>query len=200
MGDNEIKTPVSEAAEEVKEAVEAAEKAVGSAAAAADESVKAGAQQETQDIQADVDAIMKKFDRESNVRIWEGIPKQIVHYLLAGFSLFLMWMNLFANWSETVRRPLFLGLVVIFVILCFPRKKGQIQKPNFIPIYDVLLMIAGGTAFFYFVLNEKDLMFRATRITKVEIALGVIGTLVLFECCRRVVGLPILFVASAFII
>ena len=26
------------------------------------------------DIQADVDAVMKKYDRESNTRVWEGIP------------------------------------------------------------------------------------------------------------------------------
>ena len=27
---------------------------------------------------ADVDAIMKKYDRESNTRIWEGKPKMII--------------------------------------------------------------------------------------------------------------------------
>lgn len=26
----------------------------------------------------DVDAIMKKFDRESNTRVWEGTPKKIL--------------------------------------------------------------------------------------------------------------------------
>ena len=42
---------------------------------------------------------------------------------------------------------------------------------------------------------------RATRIgTDLEIVLGVIGILVLAECCRRVVGLPILCVASCFVI
>ncbi len=30
----------------------------------------------------DVDAIMKKFDRESNVRFYEGVPKKIVRYAL----------------------------------------------------------------------------------------------------------------------
>ena len=69
-------------------------------------------------MQADVDEIMKKYDRESNVRIWEGTPKMVVRYTLAAFSLFLMYMNLFANWSETVRRPLFLGIVILFVFIC----------------------------------------------------------------------------------
>ena len=60
-------------------------------------SVDTAPEVEEQNVQADVDEIMKKYDRESNVRIWEGVPKQIVHYTLAAFSLFLMWMNLFAN-------------------------------------------------------------------------------------------------------
>ena len=33
----------------------------------------------------DVEAIMRKYDRESNTRIWEGTPKIIVSCLLAAF-------------------------------------------------------------------------------------------------------------------
>ena len=36
----------------------------------------------------DLDQVMKKFDRESNTRVWEGIPKIIVTFVLAIFSLF----------------------------------------------------------------------------------------------------------------
>ena len=34
----------------------------------------------------DLDAVMKKFDRESNTRIWEGKPKIFVNSVLAVFS------------------------------------------------------------------------------------------------------------------
>ena len=52
----------------------------------------------------DVEAIMKKYDRESNTRVWEGVPKQVIRYLLAAFSLLMLYMNLFANswYSERV--------------------------------------------------------------------------------------------------
>ena len=36
----------------------------------------------------DLDAVMKKFDRESNTRVWEGVPKIIVTCVLAAFSIF----------------------------------------------------------------------------------------------------------------
>ena len=34
------------------------------------------------------DALMAEFDRESNIRIWEGKPKMVVTIILAMFSLF----------------------------------------------------------------------------------------------------------------
>lgn len=149
---------------------------------------------------ADVEEIMKKYDRESNTRIYEGMPKTVIHYLLAAFSLFIMWMNLFANWGEQFRRPLFLGFVVLFVFLIFPARKGHPGKINRIPWYDMILMVVGAGSFFYFVVNNQSILARATRITDLEVALGVIGILVLGECCRRVVGLPILCVSGCFII
>ena len=48
---------------------------------------------------ADVEAVMKKYDRESNVRIWEGKPKLAVGLILAAFSLFCIYVTLFANFS-----------------------------------------------------------------------------------------------------
>ena len=38
--------------------------------------------------QEDLEEVMKKYDRESNVRIWTGRPAWIVKAILIGFSLF----------------------------------------------------------------------------------------------------------------
>ena len=151
---------------------------------------------------ADVDEIMKKYDRESNIRPWEGVPALVIKVLLAAFSIFMIYMNLVAVWDERVRRPLFLGIVIIFVFILFPARKsgGRPQKVNRIPIYDIIIAAVGSGCFFYFVANSKSIINRAVRINKLEIWLGVIGILVLAECCRRVTGIPILVVAGAFIV
>ena len=146
----------------------------------------------------DVDAIMKKYDRESNTRIWEGKPKMIIGYLLAAFAVLMLYMNLFANWDERVRRSLFVGIVIILVFLVYPAKKGT-SKVNHVPIYDIILMVLGSGAFFYFVINFKEIISHATRISQVEVYVGIIGILVLMEACRRSVGVPILVVATFFI-
>ena len=151
---------------------------------------------------ADVDEIMKKYDRESNIRPWEGVPALVIKVLLAAFSIFMIYMNLVAVWDERIRRPLFLGIVIIFVFILFPARKsgGRPQKVNRIPIYDIIIAAVGSGCFFYFVANSKSIINRAVRINKLEIWLGVIGILVLAECCRRVTGIPILVVAGAFIV
>ena len=149
--------------------------------------------------QADVDAIMKKYDRESNTRPWEGKPAKAIQLLLAAFSLFMIYMNLFAVWDERIRRPLFLGIVVLFVFLLFPIKKGMKQKVNHVPIYDIILALMGSGCFFYYVFNYRTIINHATRISQLEQVLGIIGILILAECCRRVTGIPILVVAGCFV-
>ena len=46
-------------------------------------------------IHADVEAVMKKYDRESNTRIWEGTPKLLIRILMAIFSLYCIGVTLF---------------------------------------------------------------------------------------------------------
>ena len=152
--------------------------------------------------QADVDEIMKKYDRESNVRPWKGIPAMVIKAALAAFALFMIYMNLFTVWDERIRRPLFLGIVVVFVFVIFPARKagGKPQKVNHIPFYDIILAALGAGSFFYFVINNRTIINHATRISSLEKWLGVIGILILAECCRRVTGIPILVVASCFVI
>ena len=71
---------------------------------------------------------------------------------------------------------------------------------NTLPWYDVLLGLAGAAAWMYISLNFDSLARRAGMYTPVDIAVGAAGILILLESCRRIVGLPILIIASAFII
>ena len=157
---------------------------------------------------ADVDAIMKKYDRESNTRVWTGTPAAVLRIVMAVFSLFLIWMNLFATFDERFRRPLFLGIVIIAVFLFYPMKKGGTQRANYVPWYDILLAAIGSFSFFFYCINLEKIVDLGSRINRgfvvggvpLLVVFGIIGILVLVECCRRVVGLPIIFVATAFVL
>ena len=149
----------------------------------------------------ELDAVMKKFDRESNTRLWEGRPKIVINAILALFSVFVIYVTLFATWLDLIRYPSFVGAILVIGYLMYPVKKG-IQRTNYIPWYDWIILVLGSGAFFYVVANAQDLTIRlgTMNIKSYEIAIGIIGILAIIELCRRAVGLPILCVAGAFIL
>lgn len=148
---------------------------------------------------ADVSAIMKKYDRESNTRIWTGRRKQAIRLLTAAFSLWCIYVTLFATFLEEIRLTSFLALIILLGFLTYPAKKGE-QKPDYMPWYDILFMILGTGAFLYFTFNAQNIIQQGTRFAPYKIVIGIVGLLALIEITRRCVGLPILFVALFFLI
>ena len=146
----------------------------------------------------DLDAVMKKYDRESNVRVWEGTPRLVVNLLLAMFSLFVICVTLFTSWLEEIRLTSFMACIVFVGFLVFPAKKGT-QKVNHMPWYDFVAMALGTGAFLYFTFNAYSIIQQGSSFEWYQIAIGIVGILALAEVCRRSVGLPILIVAGCFI-
>ncbi|MBR5543557.1 MAG: TRAP transporter fused permease subunit [Oscillospiraceae bacterium] len=147
----------------------------------------------------DLESVMKKFDRESNTRIWEGKSKVAVNCVLAAFSIFCLYVTLFASWLEEYRLTSFVAFIVLLGYLVYPAKKGT-QKVNFMPWYDIVLMICGTGAFLYYTANAMTIIQQGSNFEWYQILIGVVGTISLIEVCRRSVGLPIVIVAGCFII
>ncbi|MGO3018324.1 MAG: TRAP transporter permease [Anaerococcus sp.] len=147
----------------------------------------------------DLDAVMKKYDLESNIRHWTGKYDKIIKTLLALFSLYCIYVTLFATFLEEIRLTSFLGMIVLLGYLLYPAKKG-VHKENHMPIADIILMLVGSGTFFYYTFNANTIINQGTRFTPVQIIIGIIAIISLFELARRCVGLPILVVASFFII
>jgi len=160
-----------------------------------------GSANAAENIAADVDAIMRKYDRESNTRIWEGKPKLVVDGILLIFSLFCLYVTLFANFMEQIRLTSFLAYVMCIGFLTYPAKKGKVRV-NHMPWYDIVLLVLGTGAFLFYTINAHTVVKLNMRITKdmTYIVIGVIGLLCLAELCRRAVGLPILCVAGVFMV
>ncbi len=145
-----------------------------------------------------LDDVMRKFDRESNTRVWDGVPKIVVNCILATFSLFCIYVTFFATWLDEVRLTSFMAFITFIGFLVFPIKKGM-QKVNYIPWYDIIIMFLGTGSFLYFCFNANEIVSRF-KITPFEVAIGIIGVLCLAELCRRSVGIPILCVAGALLV
>ena len=157
-----------------------------------------GTEQSAESIAADVDAVMKQYDRESNTRIWEGVPKYVVMAIAAAFSIFCIVFTMFITVDDRVRLTSFLACGLFIGYILYPAKKG-VQKVNHIPWYDIIIMLAGTAAFMYFCINSESIIDRRFYgMTIPEIAIGIVGIIAVMELCRRSVGVPILIVAGAF--
>ena len=150
---------------------------------------------------ADVEAVMKKYDRESNTRSWEGTPKLIIRILMAAFAAYSIVDTVFLTILPQRRLPIFMGMILLIGFLTFPAKKGD-SRVNHMPWYDVLLLIAGPGAYFFYAINAEKVIQMSARVMQnhLYMIVGLIAILALVELCRRCVGLPILCVAGALLI
>ncbi len=147
----------------------------------------------------DLDAVMKKFDRESNTRVWEGKPKMAVTCILAVFALFCIYVTLFTSWLEEIRLTSFVAWIVFLGYLVFPARKG-VQKVNHMPWYDIVLMVMGTGAFLYYTANAMTIIQQGSKFEWYQILIGVMGIVSLAEVCRRSVGVPILVIAGCLVV
>ena len=150
-------------------------------------------------MQADLDEVMRKYDRESNTRVWEGWQRWVVGILMVAFSLYCIGMTLFFSGLPETRLAAFLAMIVFIGFLTYPVKKGHV-KVNSMPWYDIVLMLVGTACFLYFAFNALPIIKLATRIQTHHVIIGAIGILVLIELCRRCVGVPILCVLGALLV
>ena len=150
---------------------------------------------------ADVEAVMKKYDRESNTRVWEGMPKLVIRWLMVAFSLYCIIDTVFLSTMQEIRLPVFVGLILLFGFLTFPARKGD-TRVNHMPWYDIILLIIGPGAYFFYAVNAQNVIQMSARVMQNDLymVIGLIGILALVELCRRCVGLPILCVAGALLV
>jgi len=152
--------------------------------------------------EVDVNEVMRKYDRESNTRIWEGTPKIIIRVIMALFSLFCIYVTVGPAMLEQARLTSFVGLILVIGYLNYPATKKHV-KPNHIPWYDIVILVLGAGAFFFYTFNAMDIVkmsYGGVAKNPMYIVIAIIGILAVVELCRRSVGLPILFVAGFFVL
>ncbi|WP_206214584.1 TRAP transporter fused permease subunit [Adlercreutzia sp. ZJ242] len=147
----------------------------------------------------DAEEVMRKYDKESNTRIWEGIPKIVVTAVMVLFSVYCLAMTLLSTEQAEARLARFLAFVIVIGYMMYPARKTN-HKVNHIPWYDVVLMLAGFGAFMYYAINCTEILLMGARIEPLHVALGIVGILVLVELCRRCVGLPIIIVVGCLVV
>ncbi len=148
----------------------------------------------------DADKIMQEFDRESNTRIFTGWRKHVITGLLCSFSVYMISMALiFPNATKYTKLTTFMAFILFIGYIIFPAYKKQTKRINYVPVYDIFLGLIGAASFLYYTINQEEIVMMSRRIGTLQIVIAFVAIILLIELVRRAVGLPIIFVAGAFI-
>lgn len=142
--------------------------------------------------------MMKELDREQSYREHKCWRQYITVFISVIFVLFQLYATLSGAITAQVLRATHLAFVQLLAFLLFPPTKNSPR--NTLPWYDIVLGLIGVACWLYIVVNFDSLVRRSGNNTPMDVAVGIVGILVLFESCRRIVGFPIMIIAGSFIV
>ncbi|MCQ2597554.1 MAG: TRAP transporter permease [Treponema sp.] len=142
--------------------------------------------------------LMKELDREQSYREHTCWRQYITVIISVCFCAFQLYATLSGRVTAQILRASHLAFVQLLAFLLFPATKKMAK--NTLPWYDVLLGIIGAACWLYIVINFQQIARRTGAFTLTDVIIGGIGILVLFESCRRIVGIPIAVIAAVFIL
>ena len=146
----------------------------------------------------EVRAIMSQYDKESNTRAFVGTPKFLARWACILFTLYVIAINTIWLLPMQATKASFVGFIVLLVFIFYPARKRD-GKKKYVPWYDWLLGLIGAACYFYFVFNLGTIAGQMGTYTTQDYIIAIVGILILFECCRRVVGLPLMIVVACFL-
>lgn len=142
--------------------------------------------------------MMKELDREQSYREHKCWRQYITVFISVIFVIFQLYATLSGAITAQVLRATHLAFVQLLAFLLFPPTKNSPR--NTLPWYDIVLGLIGAACWLYIVVNFDSLVRRSGNNTPLDVAIGIVGIIVLFESCRRIVGLPIMIIAGSFIV
>ena len=141
---------------------------------------------------AELDRILREAEPEYNYRQLAGTWTSIVGLIGGAMALFHLYTARFGTLEALRQRSLHVTFVMALVFLLYPaRRKGAATAP--VRITDVLMVMVALAPMLYLFWNHQALTLRAGNLTRLDLAVGILGTLVVLEAGRRLMAvLPII--------
>lgn len=146
----------------------------------------------------DREELIRNLDKESSFRTLRGIWGTIIIAILAVFSTFQVYTALTGTFPPQLLRMTHLCFVICLAYLLYPATKRGSREKIFILDYVFAVVFLGIIA--YYVMNYEAIINRSGNYNSTDVLLAAIAIVLVMEACRRVVGLPIVIIATIFII
>lgn len=148
------------------------------------------------EVPQDVD--LSELERDSRYRVFSGGMKVFLTVVLTCFALFQLYASLSGRLPQQILRYGHLGFAISLAFIIYPTtKKSSRRRVN--PL-DVLFALAFLAVIGYFIGNFKALQLRAGEYTTLDTVMAGLGVFLVLLACWRVVGPPIVIIASCFML
>ncbi|WP_330948834.1 TRAP transporter permease [Virgibacillus sp. MG-45] len=152
---------------------------------------------ESQPRESGAQAILEKYDRESQFRLNLGKWGLIVTFLGVYLTVFHLYTGYFGVLPSQKQGAIHLGTALGLIFLLFPAKKGMQKHQKTVPWYDIILaFLAMYISYHKVIFLDSILQSRITGYHPFDMILSIVGILLVLEATRRTVGLPIVIVAG----
>jgi len=160
-------------------------------------------EQGTQSASVSADELVAEAD--TGGRRPSGATAQILIYSALIWSIFQLWyasplpfmFNVFVL-NDTEARAIHLAFAVFLSYMAFPARKNSPR--TYVPYQDWLFALVGAFCAAYLFLFYRELADRPGAPTQFDVAVGVVGMILLLEATRRALGPPLMIVAAIFMI
>jgi TRAP transporter 4TM/12TM fusion protein len=148
--------------------------------------------------QEEIAEILKKVDKESTARKLKGFQHWIVYVIAVGFSCFQVYTAAFGLLPAQLQRSIHLAFAFVLVYLLFPFRTSKYSDR--LKWHNYLIAAFAGLVGLYITLNYTRIMEAGGDYSTIDYIFAGLGVLITLEAARRVVGLPIVCIAGAFLI
>ncbi|NSW92634.1 MAG: TRAP transporter permease [Firmicutes bacterium] len=142
--------------------------------------------------------ILRKYDKESDYRVMTGYGSKLIAAIAITFSLFQLYTAVFGVLDAMIQRAIHVSFGFCLIFLLYPARKKW-SRHKFHPV-DVALAVIGAAVPMYIVVNYQQLVLRAGKVTTLDFIVGLIAIVLILEVTRRVVGWPMVIIATLFLI
>ena len=148
--------------------------------------------------QEELEALLKKVDKESTFRRLAGFDHWLVFWIAVAFSCFHVYTAMFGMLPAQMQRSVHLSFAFALVFLLYPlTTKKTLNKLKWYNYLFAAFTVYIGS---YMTANYTRIMEAGGDYTQMDYIVGAVGVLLTLEAARRVVGLPIVIIASTFLL
>ena len=141
---------------------------------------------------------LSAIDRESKYKIFSPRGEKVIQIILTIWALFQLYASISNKVPLQILRYTHLGCAICLAYILYPATKNADRHK--LPWYDCVLAALFACVAGYFIINYSALQFRAGAYTMMDTVMAGLGIALVLLACWRVVGPPIVIIASCFFV